>query len=310
MPILGIIASSKLQGFSDVYFGLIMGGSEATVANSSVLKWGFTSETTATLSDTLTYASASNSAGVTYQGNRAYKIGGNGTIAAQSYVSKWSYSTGTRTDVSTTMTPRGYAGGISNPSTAGYAAGGEGGNSPFQYFGNFQKVNYSNDALSTVAGGSNITNQPAGANNGSTAGYRFGGDSRNLAKLTFSGESFSTLSGTYDQGYTSCIINGTTAAYSAGGIGQQSGGTTVSTIVKLTFSGESFSTMSATLSTARINVIQVSNRAVNGYFIGGNNSGGDQTVIQKFTYSGETISTLGTSLTNSRANTANADNFQ
>lgn len=311
MPLLlGTIASSKLKGFSDVYFGLIMGGVVGGTASSSVIKWGFTSETVGTVSDTLTYASSSPSAGVTYKGNRAYKIGGAGIISGQRYVSKWSYATDTKTDVTTTMTARGYAGGISNPTTAGYAWGGET-DSPLTYYSNAQKVNYSNDALSTLSGaGSNSTNQQAGVNNGSTAGYRLGGDSRNVGKITFSGESFSIISGTYDQGYTSAIINGTTSAYSAGGIGQQPGGTTVSTITKFTFSGESLSTVSATLSTARRNVIQVSNRAVNGYFIGGADNGGDQTVIQKFTYSGETISTLGTSLQSSRSNTGNADNYQ
>ena len=308
MPILGTIASSKLQGFNDVYFGLIMGGYDGSANLSSVIKWGFTSETVGTVADTLTYASSSPSSGVTYKGNRGYKIGGAGTLSAQQYVSKWAYATDTKTDVSTTMTGRGYAAGISNPTTAGYAWAGEGG-SPFSYYSNAQKVNYSNDALS-IAGsaGANNTNSAAGVNNGSTAGYRLGGDSKVVGKITFSGESFSIISGTFNPGYTSGIINGTTNAFIAGGI-DQTNSAYLSSITKFTFSGETLASVSATLSTARSNVAQVSNRAVNGYFIGGNTSASTVTTIQKFTYSGESISTLGTSLVTARRNIGNADNY-
>jgi hypothetical protein len=306
-PILGVIASSRLAG--DTYFGFNLGGQGLSGAVfTSVLKWGFTTESVSTLSDTLTTASAGSAAGVTYKGNRAYKIGGNGTIAAQQYVSKWAYATGTKTDVSTTMTARGYAAGISNPSTAGYAWAGEGG-SPLVYFASAQKVLYSNDTLSTVSTGgiSQSTNQPAGANNGTSTGYKIGGDTADVGKINFSNDTLST-GNSFVMEYVTASTNGTTATYLMGGQNRTTGILT-NQIARFTFSGESFSVLGATLSSARTISAAFSDFATYGWVLGGGESSGAITTIQRFTYSGETISTLGTTLPAARSNAAVGNNY-
>jgi hypothetical protein len=306
-PILGVIASSRLA--ADLYFGYNLGGQGTSGTQfNSVLKWGFTTETNSTLTDTLTYTTAGSAAGVTYKGNRAYKIGGNGDAAtSQRYVSKWAYATGTKTDVSTTMTARGYGAGISNPSTAGYSWAGEGG-SPLVYFATAQKVSYSSDTLSTVGGGvSQNTNQPAGTNNGTSTGYRIGGDTADVGKLNFSNDTMSAGNGFVMEYVTTCT-NGTTATYLMGGQNRTTGILT-NQIARFTFSGESFSVLGATLSSARTICAAFSDFATYGWVLGGGESTGPITTIQRFTYSGETISTLGTTLPAARANAATANNY-
>jgi hypothetical protein len=315
-PVIGTRAGASARGYGglgsllgDVKFGFVLGGQDnAGTTLNSVLKFGFTTETQSILNDTLTYSSASSAAGVSYENNQAYKIGGNGTLDAQRYISKWAYSTGTKTNLSTTATARGYAAGISNPTTAGYAWGGEGG-SPLVYYSSAQKVSYSNDSLSTLSpGGTANTNQPASANNGSTAGYRIGGDTGNLGKITFSNETFS-VSGAFlsiNLEYSSASIYGTNSAYTMGGQFRDGGGLT-NRVQKFTFSNESFSNVtSATLSTARVLSSALSNRSSSGYALGG---GGSSTAIQKFNFANESISTLSSTLTTSRLNGANADNY-
>jgi hypothetical protein len=313
-PLISTRASASARGYGgfsilgDSKFAFVLGGQDnANNPLTSVLKFGFTSETTSLLSDTLTYAAFGSAAGVSYEGNRAYKIGGNGTLDAQRYISKWQYSTGTKTNVSTTATARGYAPGISNPLTAGYAWGGEGG-SPLNYYSSAQKVAYSNDSLSTLSpGGASNTNQAASANNGTTAGYRIGGDTANLGKITFSNETFSITGGflSIDLEYSSAAINGTTSAYTMGGQFREGGGAT-NRVQKFTFSNDSFSNVSgATLSTSRTLSSAVSNRSSHGYALGG----GGGTVIQKFAFANESISTLSSTLTTGRSNGANADNY-
>lgn len=314
-PLIGTRASASARGYGgfsvlgDLKFGFALGGQDNVGTSlTSVLKFGFTSETQSILADTLTYASAGSAAGVSYESNRAYKIGGNGSLNAQQYISKWAYSTGTKTNVSTTATARGYASGISNPTTAGYAWGGEGG-SPLAYYSSAQKVAYSNDSLSTLSpGGAANTNQPASANNGSTAGYRIGGDTANLGKITFSNETFA-ITGAFlsiDLEYTSASIYGTTSAYTMGGQFREGGGAT-NRVQKFTFSNDSFSNVgSATLTTSRTLSAALSNRSSHGYALGGS---GGSTVIQKFAFTTESISTLGSTLTTPRVNGANADNY-
>jgi hypothetical protein len=315
-PVIGTRAGASARGYgglgsllTDIKFGFVLGGQDNSGTSlNSVLKFGFTTETQSILNDTLTQAAYGSSAGVSYENNQAYKIGGNGTLDAQRYISKWAYSTGTKTNLSTTATARGYAAGISNPTTAGYAWGGEGG-SPLVYYTTAQKVSYSNDSLTTLSpGGASNTNQPASANNGSTAGYRIGGDTGNLGKITFSNETFS-ITGAFTSinlEYTSASIYGTNSAYTMGGQFRDTGVLT-NRVQKFTFSGESFSNVSsATLSTSRSLSAALSNRASHGYALGGS---GGSTTIQKLSFVTESISTLGSTLATPRANGANADNY-
>lgn len=304
-PILGIISASKLK--FDTYFGYSMGGQGASATTNTVLKWGFNTESQSILTDTLTYNSGPASAGTTYKGNGAYKIGGSGPLTGQTYVSKWSYATGTKTDISTSISGRGYAAGISNPSTAGYAWPGEGG-SYVSYYSNAQKITYSNNSLSTVstAGLTNTTNQPGGTNNGSTYGYRLGGDTQNVGRITFSNDTLAVLSISVPPEYTTVLTYGTTAGYIMGGIVS---GNYSNAIRKFTFSGESASTLGTTLSSSRSLNIALSDRATYGWSLGGSD-GAATNVIQKFTFSTETISTLGSTLSEVRYNSANAENYQ
>jgi len=304
-PILGVIASSRLA--SDTYFAYSIGGqSNSPTTLDTVLKWGFTTESASLLANTLTIASAGSSAGITFKGNRAYKLGGNGTISAQQYASKWAYATGTKTDITTSMTARGYGAGISNPSTAGYAWAGEGG-SPLTYFSTAQKIVFSSDTFSTIGGGASNTNQPAGANNGTSIGYRLGGDSADVGQINFSNDTTS-VGGSFVQQYVTAITNGTTSTYLMGGQDRTTGINTNS-ISRFTFSGASFSIISATLSVARTISCAFSDLATRGWVAGGSDTGGALTVIQRFVFSGETISTLGTSLATPRSNAANANNY-
>lgn len=289
------------------YFGYSMGGqTTGGTTLSSTLKFNFGTQTGTAVSTGLTYESAASSAGTTYKGNFGYKLGGNGSLDAQQYATKIAFSNDTKTNLSNLPARRGYAPGISNPLTAGYAWGGEGG-SPLVYFGSALKIAYSNDSYSTLSDSPNCTNQPGGANNGTTAGYRFGGDARNLRKITFSNDSFSTVAASpaVDWEYNTCCTNGTTATYRMGG----QAASLTNSIQKLTFSGESLSNLGATLSAARMLISAMSDFSTTGWMVGGSEAGGAVTTVQKITYSSETVSTLGTSLSTALYNAAVANNY-
>jgi len=145
--------------------------------------------------------------------------------------------------------------------------------------------------------------------NSGTAGYIGGGfDGGYLSgidKITFSSDSKSTLSATFnsERNFHASAANSGTAGYFAGGL-TNGGNDLLSQIAKLTFSSDAVSVLSATLSSARAYLDGAANTGVAGYFAGGNTSAGSQTTIDKLTFSTETNSVLSATLAPARGQVA------
>jgi len=138
--------------------------------------------------------------------------------------------------------------GSENGSTAGYHWGNVGGS-----YTTARKVTFSNDSWSNSFTHSvRLEYSSHAPSNGTVACYQFGGQDGStgnsvsqIGKVTYSGESFSTLSATLSSArrLVATLSNWSTAAYACGGTNISP----VNTIQKLTFSGETMSTLSATL---------------------------------------------------------------
>ena len=304
-------ASNSVSPLADgLYFGYDMGGNTAGGNQTSIRKFNFQSESLTTISETLTQAQGSVAGGCTYKGNYGYKIGGTGAdTTVYSYATKIAYANDTKTNITSTPQNRAYGASISNPSTAGYIWAGETGVPSLTYYSSGLKLTYAGDTYSTQTNGTaSNTNSPAGANNGTSTGYRIGGDTTGLGKINFSNDSYSYASNaSIDRQYTSASSYATTAAYAWGGM--QNNGTKLSSIAKLTFSNDGYSTISGTLSSGRYIVGQMSDSSTNGYALGGSDGTNNVTTIQKIVYSTETVSTSSTALGTGKSNFATASNY-
>jgi hypothetical protein len=143
-----------------------------------------------------------------------------------------------------------------------------------------------------------IEYQAAMANSG-TAGYmaagrNSGGTPVTIQKLSFPGETRSTISATIEEGNNNGVsanANSGTAGYFYGGETNSSNGRT-SVIQKLTFSNESRSTISGKLSATRYQTGAFANSGTAGYVLGGEQASGEVTNIDKLTFSNDTVSLI------------------
>jgi len=129
-------------------------------------------------------------------------------------------------------------------------------------------------------------------------GYTFSSSTRqsSVEKFSFSDESFSTLSSTFNDRRSHGVgfANSGTAGYFAGGV-DQVGGIATSRIEKINFSDDSITNQAAALSGARSNrPAGFANSGMAGYIAGGQDGSGNSfSTIQKIAFSNDSVSTIG-----------------
>ena len=202
---------------------------------------------------------------------------------------------------------------FANSGTAGYVVGGSNDNGGIG--SRIDKFVFATETRSDLMSLGRIQYYHTGFANSGTAGYSAGGNgggtnSSSILKLTFSGETLSTISAvlsTIAAGqYNSSASNSGTAGYISGGEAYDIsvGYVRMSKIDKLTFSNDTRSTLSHTYSPNRNSQAGFANSGTAAYFAGGasNANSAFYSSIEKLTFSNDTVSTLGNTLTsNNRA---------
>ena len=187
--------------------GYAVGGylpAQASVSQSAVNKLTYSSETRSVLAATYQIRGA----GTTQNTNVAgYYCGGYSGSQYESTIKKMSYSTETFSTAGNLTNSRIISSGIENLSTAGYSLGGINGG----FTNIIQKINFSNDSISTI--GATLTYASgyvdSGVSYGSTAGYQgssYGASTTyytSIDKLTFSNETRSTLGAVTNPAFSS-----------------------------------------------------------------------------------------------------------
>lgn len=156
------------------------------------------------------------------------------------------------------------------------------------------RLAYSTETISNIAGVSAAIILCYGMNNSGTAGYLFGaysyppGATNTIGKFTFSSETGSTLAATLSANgyYIGAVGNKGVAGY---GFGGQNFGTAIQ---KLLFSNDTRTTITATLSVNRSQNAGLSNSGTAGYSAGGGPGSGTTDDIEKLVYSTETLSMI------------------
>lgn len=187
--------------------------------------------------------------------------------------------------------------GYSNPPVAGYTLGGENATGATVYT-KIEKLTFAGESNSVLGA---VLSTPSfafsGGNNGSVAGYTFGGYGTSatlnaINKLTFSNDTNSAIAAVMPvaKHNTVTVSNGPTAIYNAAGIAD------TNAITKLTLSNDTMSTLSTVLTHADQDRTQaVSNLGVAGYMLHRWISANTTTLSatsHKLLFSNETISTF------------------
>jgi hypothetical protein len=220
--------------------------------------------------------------------------GGSASGGPTTAIQKFMFSTETRTASSASL-PAGRQSGcaMSRQGVGGYIAGGTDVNDNF--LDSIVKYVMSTEVLTTLSATLNAAIFVTGFDNTDVAGYAVGGylpaapsvSQSAVNKLTYSSETRSVISGTYQIRGAGTTQNTNVAGYYCGGY---SGSQYESTVKKMPYSTETFSTV-GNLSAARIISSGVENLSTAGYSIGGIN-GSVSNIIQKINFSNDSISTL------------------
>jgi hypothetical protein len=228
-------------------------GAEYGTSTGLIDKYTGSTFTKTTISATMGYATEGWGA-CSNDGTAAYWSGGYDSQIATKYIYKLLYSNDTRSELATLPSIGVYKSGCSNGTTAGYLIRGTDGNATNQGSNQLNKIDFSNDSVSTLSATFTTARYSAGAfANGTTAGYFCGGQTpsniSSIEKLTFSGETMSTLSATLSTARhgASGYSNSGVAGYAAGG----NDGSAVAGIDKITYASDTKSTLSASLSAGR-----------------------------------------------------------
>lgn len=198
-------AAIFVTGFDNTNIaGYAVGGylpSQSSVSQSAVNKLTYSSETNSVIGGTYQIRGA----GTTQNTNVAgYYCGGYSGSQYESTVKKMPYSTETFSTVGNLSNARIISSGVENLSTAGYSMGGINGG----LTNIIQKINFSNDSVSTISATLPVTSAyvDSGVSYGSTAGYqgsKGGGTfTTSIYKLVFSNETTSTISATVSPGFS------------------------------------------------------------------------------------------------------------
>jgi hypothetical protein len=291
------------------------GSITGTGASSPITVSGLTAATAYTFTVTATNAngtstasSASNSVTPRQPSVAAYFASGS-TLegVGLTTIDKLTFSNDSKSTVTNRLAAqKGFAAAMANSGTAGYVAGGYAGSAT----SSIDKITFPGDSVSTISATLSATRgASAAAANSGTAGYVTGGAPSSgtpryssIEKLTFSGESRSTIAATI--GATSTSLSGTansgTAGYFAGGT-TDGGTTSLTAIWKLTFSSDTRSTLSATLDDGRFALAAFANSGTAGYFgTGATNATGRQPIAfrtsntTKLAFSNDTVTNVNT----------------
>lgn len=231
------------------------------------------------------------------------KAGGSGR---SSIITKLSFTSETSSDLSSSLTRElNYPAAAANSGTAGYITGGV---NPDGGSNRIEKLTFSTETNSDIGSFAGIRYYHTGFANSGTAGYFSGGTDgqgnylSSIKKLTFSGESLSTIGATLshtNSAYSAGMANSGTAGYISGGT-KGAYNLNMSQIDKLTFSNESVSTLSYTYSPNRNGQTSFANSGTAGYFAGGQFVAGDTVYgamdIYKVSFSNDSVSNLAATL--------------
>jgi hypothetical protein len=244
-----------------------------------------------------------------------FMAGGSVSGGRTSSITKLTFDTETSSDLSAKLSRRlNYVAAFANSGVAGYVGGGateDGGNG--SRIDKFVFATETNSELMSLGG---IRYYLTGFSNSGTAGYYAGGNAGNIntssiIKLTFSGETLSTISAVLSSigagQYNASASNSGTAGYISGGEAYDISLAYVrfSKIDKLTFSNDTRSTLSHTYSPNRNSQSGFANSGTAAYFAGGASGVNGSTSgnsafyssIEKLTFSNDSVSTLGATLT-------------
>lgn len=295
--------------------GYFMSGFTGATSN-TVDKFAFASDTRTTLT---TSQSARGPSGFANSGVAGYCAGGVSADGNTFYttVDKFAFPADTRTTLGTGLSAGRFAGaGFSNPSVAGYFAGGR--SAATLFLSTVEKFAFPADSRTTLATGLSAGRITVGAmSDYSVAGYVAGGrisgntNVTTVDKFAFPADTRTTL-GTGvsdDKEGTAGFCNTGVAGYIAGGIRITGGGAVFSTVDKFAFPADTRTTLATGLSAGTNRPAGVSNSAVAGYVGGGdNNFGTFYTTVDKFAFPSDTRSTLGTGLSVARSESAGMSN--
>ena len=280
--------------------GFILGGDEAGGKVATVETLKFSDDTRSTAANNLTAARYS---GFGVQGliGVGYYAGGynsGGTVQSTIYKMNMlaeSFSTlgGALSAARAAESARGMS-----SSTKGYAVAGYTGSSSAVV----DAITFATDGLATITSLA-VAKQSGAVHQSSSAGYYCGGSTGGTVqyKLTFSGESWSTLGGALPVSRSECgACHSTLAGYYAGA------NAAVNTIAKFTNASDTSATLAATLSDTRMRMAGFQ-KSTDGYYCGGFKAARVAT-IDKINFGADTISTPAATLGAARDGVAGLSN--
>lgn len=295
--LLGIL-SSAASGGALVSAGFFVGGQGRV---NTIKKLDFETDTFSLLATTISNG-AERMAGVSNSGVSGYTAGGNHAFDVQNRIFKLAYPSETASTLGATLSiAREQLSGMSNSGVAGYFAGGAAFSGGWVLYSTNDKLDYSTESRSTVAGLSIARRAPTGMSNSGVAGYSAGGDNGSdnnidsnkysiVNKLTFATDTMSTLATgmSYNGSEMSAMANKGVAGYVAGDTEYGPN--------KRTLNVFAFPTETRTVKTSELTFDctnsggGVSNHAVSGYFHTSGN-------LNKFAFPSETRSAFTAGIT-------------
>lgn len=293
--------------------GYFAGGVENGPRLDSISKLTFSSETSLTLSATLTGA-RDGVGGFAHSGTAGYIVGGQPTVETNN-VDKIAFSSDSKSTTASGLGQRlhNFAS-FANSPTAGYTAGSNV-NSNVSLSSQFKKVTFATDSVSTVVANLNNgarTGQSGLSDNG-VRGYIAGGSdgvgtfSNSITFLAFASENtgISAFLGTASS-FHGAMSNSGVAGYFTGG-SHASG--SLSTTRKIIFSTSTTSTLSTGLSVDRTTMAGMALSGSNGYVSGGQPAtGGFSNEIYRMSFSSDVLSLISATVGNVRCNHAGMAN--
>lgn len=183
--------------------GYVAGGNDGTNYSSAIDKVAFSNDGKTTVAATLS-TQRYGLTGMANSGTAGYTGGGyDGLTTFLSGIDKLAFSNDSKSTLSATLTTtKRFMASFANSGTAGYFAGGQNGPADGDFKTALDKIAFSNDAKSTLAGvlSSNHTAYGSGVSNSGTAGYKMGGSNylagttTAINKVLYSTDTVSTLS--------------------------------------------------------------------------------------------------------------------
>ena len=289
----GIFASSGAAAGGGFAYFMGTGQDENYTYMTFIDKVAYADDSRSTLSATMTDGHKDANA-MANPGSAAYCTGGENAGGVHKSTDKIAFSDDSHSVLTSELSANRYGGAcLSNAGVKGYYCGGN----QYPIVSTIQPLTFSTEAWSTASSTLNYSPlNPGSFNNNAVAGYVLGtytGSTTQIDKMTYPGESVSTLTATLSPG----------GGYISGGLGDTgvAGYTYIyahpyTGVQKVTFSTDALSTITATLTKIRYTA-QTSATGTAGYWMAGNTDTANATdTIKRMEFPGETISTVSTVL--------------